>query len=74
LIIKAKSRKMAIPLIHTFEVSKKLNEVNNLIKTHFINKDNVVIDLKENKKKTEIKITFTNQPTYISHGDRKSVV
>jgi hypothetical protein len=70
LLIKAKSKKMAIPLIHTFEVSKKLNEVNNLIKTHFINKDNVVIDLKENKKKTEIKITFTNQPTYISHGDQ----
>lgn len=65
---------MAILISHTFEVSKKLNEVNNLIKTHFINKDNVIIDLKEKetekkKSKTEIKITFTNQPTYVTLDD-----
>ncbi len=60
---------MTLPITHTFEVSKKLNEVNTLIQTHFINKDNVIIDLKENKKKTEIKITFTNQPTYVTYTD-----
>lgn len=55
---------MPLPLIHTFEVSKKLNEVNNLIKTHFINKDNVIIDLKENKKENRNK-NYIYKPAYI---------